>query len=85
MKASNRIPVWRKALLSLYGITNKEIFCLSTLVAKRQSPNDIRGKREIRGNLLPPDAVVKIDKHFQEFPKKKLITHQDKLRISIAH
>lgn len=85
MKATNRIPVCRKAFLSLYGVTNKEIFRPSTLVTKSQSPNDIRGKREICGNLLPPDAAVKVYKHFREFPKKVLITHQDKLRISIAH
>lgn len=34
MKATNRIPVCRKAFLSLYGVTNKEFFHLSTLVAK---------------------------------------------------
>lgn len=70
MKATSRIPVCRKAFLSLYDVTNKEVFRLSTLVAKRQSPNDMRGKHDNRGNLLLPDVVVKIDKHIQEFPKK---------------
>lgn len=75
MKATSRIPVCRKAFLSLYDVANKEVFRLSTLVAKRQSPNDMRGKHDNRGNLLLPDVVVKIDKHIQEFQKKSSSLH----------
>lgn len=69
-KGTERIKICRKAFLSLYSVSNKAVFRLSTLVASKQTPIDKRGKHENRGNVLPRDVVQKIDMHISDFPTK---------------
>ena len=70
MKGVTRTKVCRKAFCSLFAVSNKVVFRLSSLVAANKTPVDMRGKHRNRGNLVPVDAVAKIDAHIQSFPKK---------------
>lgn len=71
MKRAIRTKVCRKAFCSLFAVSNKVVFRLSSLVAANiLTPVDMRGKHRNRGNLLPADVVAKIDDHIRSFPTK---------------
>lgn len=89
LRGTERMSVCREAFLSLYAVSNKSVFRLTTLLSKNETPTETRGKHNNRGNLLPPDATAKIDSHIQEYPTKiarytgKSVTYLDSTLITV--
>ncbi|KAJ9593391.1 hypothetical protein L9F63_015095 [Diploptera punctata] len=80
IKGTSRVEVCRNAYISLHAISSKVVQRLTKLVATNQSPVDVRGKSQNRGNTLDAHIVIKIDDHISSFPKKE--SHYSSLPVT---
>lgn len=69
-KQGKRIPVCKKAFLSLHAISNSRLQRLNTLLKAGKTPVDLRGKHNNRPHVLPPEYIAKIKEHIESFPCK---------------
>lgn len=69
-KHSNKVPVCKKAFISLHGVSRKQVARLCKLLLIGKSPKDLRGRHLHRPNVLPNDCIAKIRSHIESFPVK---------------
>lgn len=71
LNGKERVQVCKKAFLSLYALSVKAVFRLTSLLLNGDRPTDRRGQHLKRGNALPDSAILKINEHIRKFPKKE--------------
>lgn len=71
LNGKERVQVCKKAFLSLYALSVKAVFRLTSLLLNGDRPTDRRGQHLKRGNALPDSAILKINEHLRKFPKKE--------------
>lgn len=71
LNGSVRREVCKKAFLSLYALSSKAVFRLTTLLSNYSRPTDKRGRHGNRGNAIPDAIICKIHTHISAFPTKE--------------
>ncbi|KAF2905281.1 hypothetical protein ILUMI_00901 [Ignelater luminosus] len=67
--------VFKKAFCSLHGISRKRVELIPQHLSKPSTitaPQDMRGKYKNNRNTIPLEVTENINKHIQEFPRRKL-------------
>lgn len=70
VKQGGRIPVCKKAFLSLHVISNSRLQRINQFVKEGKVPIDLRGKHNNRPHVLNSEYIVKIKEHIESFPCK---------------
>lgn len=69
-REGRRVPVCKKAFLSLHAITNSRLQRLNKISKSGDSPIDLRGKHNVRRHVKPQEYNIKIKDHIELFPSK---------------
>ncbi|KAF2893748.1 hypothetical protein ILUMI_12442, partial [Ignelater luminosus] len=80
MQNNSRIPVCKKAYMSLHALAQSTVQRLKAILVSGESPRDMRGKHNTRSHVLPTETIIKIKEHIASFPTKT--THYGSKDIS---
>ncbi|KAF2881756.1 hypothetical protein ILUMI_24419 [Ignelater luminosus] len=70
MQNNSRIPVCKKAFMSLHALAQTTIQRLKGILVSRECPRDKKGKHKTRPRVLLRETIIKIQKHIASFPTK---------------
>ena len=65
-----RIPICKKAYMSLHALAQSKVQRLKAILVAGDSPRDMRGRHNKRSHVLPSEITIKINEHIASFPKK---------------